>query len=492
MSAIVAVILGLVQGLSEFIPISSTAHLTLAGSMFDVIDPSQPEKWTAFMATIQLGTLAAVMIYFWKDITSTTVAFLRENLGRGRRSIKEQSAESRMGWLVIISTIPIVVFGLVFKDFIEGSFTKELPVIAAGLIGVAVLIWIADRRATFQKKTEDITMKDAIWIGFAQCLALIPGSSRSGTTIMAGLFRGLNREHAARFSFLMSIPAIFGAGVLEFLSHIKDLSWQDGGSELLIATVVSGISGYLSIAMLLRYLRTHSMNIFVGYRIALGAVILLTSCSPQPETADTRGQGTTALHETLATTVDTAVVPSVTTDSSEITNTVLISTSMGKIKIGLYGNEAPLTTKNFLALVKRRFYDKTRIHRVSKNFVVQLGDPLTRDLESRAEWGQGGATASGEILPEELNVTLPSAQRGYERGVVAMARKPAAGTGTSQFFICLEKAKPLPYQYTIFGRVLDGMGVVDSIANAEVTPGLAGEHDGIPIEPIRVLWVRKR
>ncbi|MFN5876028.1 MAG: undecaprenyl-diphosphate phosphatase, partial [Ignavibacteria bacterium] len=229
MSIIVALLLGIIQGLTEFIPISSTAHLTIAGSLFGVIDPAHPEKWTAFMATIQLGTLAAVLTYFRVDIQRTVQHWFAENIGSRKRGFSQQSPESRLGWLVVVGTVPIVVVGLSFKDIIEGGLTKDLSVIAFSLIGVGLLLLIAERIATFTRSTSDLGLIDALAIGGAQCLALIPGSSRSGTTILAALLRGMTREHAARFSFLLSIPAIFAAGVLEFYEQAGNITWNDGG-----------------------------------------------------------------------------------------------------------------------------------------------------------------------------------------------------------------------------------------------------------------------
>jgi cyclophilin family peptidyl-prolyl cis-trans isomerase len=398
-----------------------------------------------------------------------------------------------MAWFVIIGTIPIVVVGLLFKDLIEGQLTKSLTVIGSSLIGVALLLWWADRRASFSKTSSQITTADAIWIGCSQILALIPGSSRSGTTIMAGLFRGLTREHAARFSFLLSIPAILGSGILQFIGELEHITWTDGGLNLVIATVASAVSGYWSIAFLLRYLRSRSLSAFIIYRIALGLVILLVGCSPERDRGDRAGIDRI---DTLQ--VDSmqgaSETPSVTDleDSIVITQQVLVQTSLGRIRIGLYGKDAPLTVQNFLDLVKRRYYDGVLFHRVAKGFVIQTGDPTTRDASARRSWGRGGETANGKPLPEELNPSLMSARVGYRRGVVAMARKPAPSTATSQFFICLDSTMNLPYQYTIFGRVLDGMEVVDSIGKVNVEPGLLGENDGIPIQPITVHWIRKR
>lgn len=236
-----------------------------------LISPEHPEQWTAFIAVIQLGTLAAVLLYFARDIASISRAFLTENLTR-RTAFARQSADARMGWYVIIGSVPIVVIGLALKKLIEGSLTKELSVIAASLIGLAIILWIAERVASFSRGITDITWKDALLVGLAQSVALIPGASRSGTTITAGLFVGLRRDTAARFSFLLSIPAVLGSGLLEFYQSLDYLS-GDGLVALIIATLFSAVSGYATIAFLLRFLRTHSTTVFIIYRILLGLVL---------------------------------------------------------------------------------------------------------------------------------------------------------------------------------------------------------------------------
>ncbi len=203
-----AVILGIIQGITEFLPISSTGHLTLAGKLLNIVSPEHPEQWTAFIAVIQLGTMAAVLVYFWKDIINIINDFLKENISV-RRSFLEQSLNSKLGWFIIIGTIPVVIIGLAFKHVIEGTLTKNLYVIAGSLIGLAIVLALAEMVAKLKKDIKDLTVKDALIIGFAQCFALIPGSSRSGTTITGGLFIGMNREAAARFSFLLSIPCCF-------------------------------------------------------------------------------------------------------------------------------------------------------------------------------------------------------------------------------------------------------------------------------------------
>lgn len=268
-----AIILGIIQGLTEFLPISSTAHLTFAGKLMNLISDSNPEKWTAFIAVIQIGTLLSVLIYFWKDLILIIKKFLEENWFN-RVKFSNQSTDSKVGWYIIISTIPVVVIGLAFKDLIEGIFTKNLYVISSSLILLAIILAIAEKVSKFSKTINDLNWFDAIIIGFAQALALIPGSSRSGTTITAGLFLGLNRETAARFSFLMSIPAVAASGLLQFYQSLKYLD-QHGLIVMIISTVVSGFIGYLSIGFLLKYLRTKSMWIFVVYRLLIGVTILI-------------------------------------------------------------------------------------------------------------------------------------------------------------------------------------------------------------------------
>ncbi len=274
MDILQAIILGLLQGLSEFIPISSTAHVTIAGQLFGLINAEHPEHWTAFLAVVQLGTLAAVLIYFSKDIRTIPVAFIKENLSSNKQSFKNQTHESKMGWYIILGSIPIATIGLALKDFIEGSFTKELTVIGISLIALAIILFIAEKTAKFKKDIERVTWVDSLIVGFAQCLALIPGASRSGTTITAGLFTGLKRDTAARFSFLLSIPAVFGSGLLEFYQSLGYIT-SDELLTLSIAIIVSAISGYASIAFLLKFLKTKSTLVFVIYRIVLGVLILL-------------------------------------------------------------------------------------------------------------------------------------------------------------------------------------------------------------------------
>jgi undecaprenyl-diphosphatase len=274
MSLLQAIILGLIQGLTEFIPVSSTAHLTLAGKFMNLIDPQHPDEWTAFIAVIQLGTLIAVILFFWQDIIKIITGFLTANLTRigGRNADESQKEYAKLGWFIIVGTIPVAIVGLLFRHRIEGMLTKDLRIIAGSLIGLAVLLTIAEIVGKQQRDIKQIRLSDAIVVGLAQVVALVPGSSRSGSTITGGLFSGLNREGAARFSFLLSIPAIAASGLFELPKALHSISGS--WAALAVATIVSGISGYLSIAFLLRYLQRHTTYAFVAYRIALGVLLI--------------------------------------------------------------------------------------------------------------------------------------------------------------------------------------------------------------------------
>jgi undecaprenyl-diphosphatase len=291
MSIIQAIILGIVQGLTEFIPISSTAHLIFASRAVGLYEGAEQalraEQTTATIAVIQLGTLLAVFIYFARDIWNISYAFIRDHLMLLRGQKSEAALEMTMmgqkqarlsqdawlGWLVVIGSIPVAVVGLLFKKQIEGTFTKNLWVIATMMIVVALLLALAEVVGKRRRGMESLGVKDALAVGGAQVLALIPGASRSGSTIMGGLFAGETRETAARFSFLLSIPAVAASGLLELKEAAKKL--PEGSSlSLVVATIVSGVVGYASIWFLLRYLRTHSTAAFIVYRLVVGAIIL--------------------------------------------------------------------------------------------------------------------------------------------------------------------------------------------------------------------------
>lgn len=272
MSIVEAIILGIIQGLTEFLPISSTGHLTVAGKLMDLIDPAKPEQWTSFIAVLQLGTLLAILIYFWSDLWKILTGFINDNIVKPK-GFSVQSANSKMGWYIILGSVPVVIIGLGFKDVIEGTLTKNLYVISASLIVLGLILALAEKVGKFTKEIDKIDWKSALIIGFGQCLALIPGSSRSGTTITAGLFLGFKRETAARFSFLLSVPAIFGSGLLQFYEALEYID-ADGMINLIIATIASAVSGYLTIAFLLNFLKKHSTYIFVYYRIIIGLIII--------------------------------------------------------------------------------------------------------------------------------------------------------------------------------------------------------------------------
>ena len=284
MNLLQAIILGIVQGLTEFIPISSTAHLVFA-SEWTGIYAGNPQQITATMAVIQLGTLAAVIIYFASDIWSIATAFLRDHWSLLFRrdpvhvsdadgiKISRLSNNAWLGWLIILGSIPIGVVGIVFKDVIEGDATKNLWLIATMLIVVALLLLLAERVGSHRKQMKDLGLADALVVGSFQVVALIPGASRSGSTIMGGLFAGETRETAARFSFLLSIPAIAASGLLELREAVHILP-SESFVPLVVGTVVAGIVGYLSIWALLAFLRRNSMMVFIVYRMVLGTLIL--------------------------------------------------------------------------------------------------------------------------------------------------------------------------------------------------------------------------
>lgn len=262
MDAIQAIILGIVQGLTEFLPISSTAHLRLVPAFFGWDDPG-----TAFTAVVQLGTMAAVLLYFRKDLWNIARAWLR--------SLRDPEArgtlDARLGWYLIIGTVPISILGLAFKDKIETD-ARQLVLIGIALIVLGVLLEVAEKVGRKEREVESLTLKDGILIGCAQACALVPGVSRSGSTITAGLLLGLTREAAARYSFLLSVPAVVLSGLFE----LKDVG--DGGGAgavpTIIATIFAFVVGYASIAWLLKYLTRHPVTIFVVYRVVLGVVVL--------------------------------------------------------------------------------------------------------------------------------------------------------------------------------------------------------------------------
>lgn len=265
MSIIEAIVLGLVQGLTEFIPISSTGHLKIVPELLGWGDPG-----AAVSAVIQFGTIVAVLIYFYSDIIRLMKGFFRGLAARSPFGDRD-SAEA---WYVIIATIPIVVVGLLLEDLIEGVF-RSTWVVTFQLVFIALLMQVAERYAKSRgfRSREDFNAKDAAIIGLGQCISLIPGSSRSGSTIMTALFRRVPHDYAARFSFVMSIPAITAAGVYQ-LYTAKDELVRLGTTPIIVGIVVAFVSGWASIFFLLRYLRTHTTHVFIYYRYVLGAVMV--------------------------------------------------------------------------------------------------------------------------------------------------------------------------------------------------------------------------
>jgi undecaprenyl-diphosphatase len=260
-----SIILGIVEGLTEFLPVSSTGHLTIVSKMLGlkIDDPSI----TGFTAVIQVGAIVAVVLYFWKDIARIAVAWVRGLANPEYRG----EFDHRMGWYVIVGSVPIVIVGFLARDLISGPL-RSLWWVAGALIGWAFVMVVAERIGTKERPLTRITLVDALVMGLVQCLALIPGISRSGATISAGLFRGLDRVAATRISFLLGIPALVGAGVYE----LKDALHGDVGAvPLLVGTVVSFVVAYASIAWLLRFVVKHTIEVFAFYRVLLGIVLII-------------------------------------------------------------------------------------------------------------------------------------------------------------------------------------------------------------------------
>lgn len=274
MNLLQAIILGIIQGLTEFIPISSSGHLIIAQKLMGLERVMTPQQITAFDAVMQLGTLAAVIAYFLSDILSITIGWIQGTLLylQGQRGHTARKA-ARLGWMIIVGSIPIGVVGLVGKKFIEGTFTKNLVVIGASMIIWALLLALAEQIGRHRREMEHAGMREALIVGIAQVFALIPGSSRSGTTIAGALFAGLSREAAARFSFLLSIPAIAASGLLELREALHLLSGTSMGN-LAVATGVAAVVGYASIAFLLNFLRRHTTYAFIIYRLIAGLIVL--------------------------------------------------------------------------------------------------------------------------------------------------------------------------------------------------------------------------
>ncbi len=266
MNAFEALVLGAVQGLTEFLPISSTAHLRIVPAFAGWEDPG-----AAFTAVTQLGTMAAVVLFFRADLARIGRAWARSLRDRSARA----GSDARLGWMILLGTVPIGIFGLAFKDQIETG-ARDLTLIGITLIVLGLVLGLAERVGRRERSLEQMSGRDGAIIGFAQALALVPGVSRSGATISAGLFLGLDRVAAARFSFLLSVPAVVLSGLLE-LKGLLDGSTtgpQPSAAVVALATLVAFAVGYASIALLLRFLSDHSTNLFVIYRVGLGTLVL--------------------------------------------------------------------------------------------------------------------------------------------------------------------------------------------------------------------------
>lgn len=263
-----AIILGIIEGITEFLPVSSTGHLTIAQKLFgmQLDDPSL----TAFTVIIQIGAIVAAIVYFWSDIWRVLTAWWK-----GLWSSKHRkNFDYKYGWAIIIGSLPIAVIGLLFKDQIETTL-RSLWFVAIGLIGWSVVMWLADRIGQKATRVEkDVTWKDTLAIGVMQCLALIPGVSRSGATISGGLFRKFDRVSATKLSFFLGIPALFAAGVFQSIAQYQHISNGVGWGDTILAGVVSFIVGYISIAWLLKFVSSNNFSVFIWYRLLLGGVII--------------------------------------------------------------------------------------------------------------------------------------------------------------------------------------------------------------------------
>jgi undecaprenyl-diphosphatase len=266
MSWLQVVVLSVVQGLTEFLPVSSSGHLAIVSRLF-----FDDDAGASFTAVTQLGTEVAVLVYFARDIARIVKAWVTGLFNRAARD-----ADYRLGWYVIIGTIPIGLFGLLLKDEIRTG-ARNLWLIATALIVFSAVIAAAEYYGRQTRHVEQLTWRDSVTVGLAQCLALVPGVSRSGATISAGLFLGLDRELAARFGFLLAIPAVFASGLFSLPDafHPVGEGMSAGGPQLLVATLIAFVVGFAAVSWFLRFLVRHSMYWFVAYRVALGTVMLI-------------------------------------------------------------------------------------------------------------------------------------------------------------------------------------------------------------------------
>lgn len=270
MSILEAVLLGFIEGLTEFLPISSTGHLTITEKLlgYKINDPDV----TAFTAIIQVGAVLATLVYFRSDIWRLLRAWVSGFFGGSTKA--RRSKDYRFAWAVILGSLPIGIVGLLFKDQIETTL-RSLWVVAAALILWSGVLWLADRTARQNRHEGDVRWRDTLLIGLVQCLALIPGISRSGATISAGLLRGLDRVTVTRLAFLLAIPALVGAAILQTVTQYDQIASGVGWPATIVATVVSFVVAYVAVAWLLRFIGHHSFSIFIYYRLALGGLLIV-------------------------------------------------------------------------------------------------------------------------------------------------------------------------------------------------------------------------
>jgi undecaprenyl-diphosphatase uppP len=263
-----AIILGVIEGITEFLPISSTGHLTIAEKMlgYSISDSSI----TAFTAIIQSGAVLATVVYFWKDISRVLMAWIRGLFVKKYR----KNNDYKYGWAIIIGSIPIAIIGILFKDEIE-TVLRSLWFVAIALILWSLVMWWADKKAKQNLHEEDITWRDTLAVGIAQCLALIPGVSRSGATMSAGLLRNFDRVAVTKLSFFLSIPALSAAGILQIISKHSVIGASVGWTATIIATLISFVVAYISVAWLLKFVAKHDYSVFIWYRVIVGVLLLI-------------------------------------------------------------------------------------------------------------------------------------------------------------------------------------------------------------------------
>ena len=263
-----AIILGVIEGITEFLPISSTGHLTIAEKMlgYSISDSSI----TAFTAIIQSGAVLATVVYFWKDISRVLMAWVRGLFVNKYR----KNSDYKYGWAIIIGSIPIAIVGILFKDEIE-TVLRSLWFVAIALILWSLVMWWADKKAKQNLHEEDITWRDTLAVGIAQCLALIPGVSRSGATMSAGLLRNFDRVAVTKLSFFLSIPALSAAGILQIISKHSAIGASVGWTATIIATLISFVVAYISVAWLLKFVTKHDYSVFIWYRVIVGVLLLI-------------------------------------------------------------------------------------------------------------------------------------------------------------------------------------------------------------------------